>query len=100
MPTVKIYTSKDAGLLTAEPTTNYGTNASIAVGNVGTADADRSLLGFVVSTLANLTINSVQLKVFIQSVTASPNPSDCTFSLNALTRHDWVEAQATWNVYA
>src|SRR5512139_4080622 len=100
MATTTIYTSKDAGLLVASPTTNYGSNAALAVGNVGTADADRSLLAFDVSSLAHLTINAVYLKVYIQSVTSAPNPSACTFSLNALTRHDWVEAEATWNVYA
>lgn len=99
MATTTIYTSKDAGLLSAHPTTNYGSNAAIAVGNVGSVDTDRSLLGFTVSTLANLTINSVYLKVYIESITSSPSPSSCIFSLNALTRHDWVEAQATWNIY-
>jgi len=88
----------DNVLLSAFPTTNYGTSVNL---NVGRVDASggiyRSLLKFDCSALPNyITVTFALLRFYVYAVVGS---SGRTLWAYRLTRTDWTETGSTWNNY-
>lgn len=92
----------DTVLYSDTPTTNYATNIYYIVGDPNGSTARRGLIRFSgVSTIpAGSTITSVILSLN-KRATGYTSPAETSYTCR-LKRClvDWVEAQATWNVYA
>jgi hypothetical protein len=88
----------DARLSSASPTSNFGTDTSLAVGEADTTvNTGRSLVKFDLTSIpANATINSATLSLW----QFSDNSSNArTFRVYRSLRA-WVESQTTWNIYS
>jgi hypothetical protein len=88
----------DTYISDVNPTTNYGTAAVLYVGelNVG-ANILRTLIKFDLSSIpSGALINSATLSFY---TTGDYSDTDRTWAARRLKR-DWVEAQATWNIYS
>ncbi len=87
----------DTYLDNGETTTNYGTEVRISAGEDNTvARIYRTLIKFDLSSIpSNATITSATLSLTIE-LDRSSNARD--FKLYRVLR-DWVEAQATWNIW-
>lgn len=85
----------DTYLREASPTSNSGTATSFTVSPT-TASRTRSILKFDFSAVvpAGAVITLATLNLYCQSVLASR-----TITVYRLLRTDWVEAQATWNIF-
>ena len=90
--------AKDAYLKQDNPTNNYGAITSLQVQDY--VDTTwRTLLEFDISELPpGATLNSASLNLNYYSYTTT-DPVGKTIWAYKLTRPDWVEAQATWNIY-
>lgn len=89
-------TGVDARISLTSPTTNYNTDATLAIGDVG-AVLNRTLIKFDLSTIpAYASIISATLSLWTQSDN-SANARDV--KVYRILRN-WVEAQATWNIYS
>lgn len=90
--------SKDTYLNYPFPTSNYGTATSIFIseGNIYTK---RGILEFDISALpSGVTILSALLKLYYHWAAGASSTGKTTWAYK-LTRNDWVEAEATWNIY-
>lgn len=105
-PTTTIQPDATAGndtmMVSSTATTNYGTNAAIAIGDMAGASSAgyRTLIKFDLSSIpatARVLDAGVSLYEYSSSDTGGAG-SWATAMIRAL--RDWVEAQATWNVYA
>ena len=98
MTTLNIAPAKDTKLFVYAPTTNYGSAEDVVVIDGGTYGM-RSILEFSLSSLpAGAVISSATLKLYYY-YHAAANPVGKEISAFKLTRTDWVELQATWNIY-
>ena len=86
----------DGVIIENNPTTNYGTDIAILVSPLS-ANRRRALLKFDFSALvpAGATITVATLKLYNRSTRTAGR----TISVYRLLRTDWVETQATWNIY-
>lgn len=98
MAQTSLTSSADTMLLDTGATTNYSTETQMYVGEYnGGAQIGRSLVKFDLSSLSGKTISSATLRL-------TDLGSD--FASNTRTMHvyrllrNWVEAEATWNVYS
>jgi hypothetical protein len=92
----------DTFILSATPTTNYGTNALIAIGDSSAAAsaAYRILAKFDLSGIpANAKIITAALELNEYQAYDTAGTGSWTAALYAMLR-DWVEAEATWNQYS
>ena len=89
--------AKDTYITGAAPTTNYGTAIAMTFGDiVAGAVVFRGLMEFDISAVlgTGLTLSAAYLRVYQTSPTGS-------FSANVYKcKRTFIEAQATWNVYA
>lgn len=85
---------KDTYLQSSTPTTNYGTNATLIFGNLfGTVY--RTLIEFDISDIAaGSTISAAKI-----TFTINTGVNTVAGHVYRLLRSDWVEAEATWNIY-
>ena len=88
----------DNGILSDEPTINYGNAGYIFV-----SDWDvtwrRGLVEFDISSIpAGATIDSAILSLYY-TLYANTNPSGRTVYAYRLLRTDWSESQSTWNIF-
>ena len=99
-PTLTVQPSaKDTQLESEHPTTNYGTESRFNIRDY-VNKTRRSLLEFDISGLpSGATINSASLQLYYWAWEWLADPSGKTVWAYKLTRTDWVEAQATWNIY-
>lgn len=105
-PTTTIQPDATAGIDTMAiditPTTNYGTNAVLAVGDGSGAalSAYRTLIKFDLSTIP-AGARVVDAGIFLNEYSAADTAGVGSWAVDArrLLRN-WVEAQATWNIYA
>lgn len=88
----------DTHISDAAPTTNYGTSDEIVVGELATVvQTNRSLIKFDLSSIpSGATISSAVLSLWTKTDYATDNS---TFKVHRVKRN-WVEAQATWNIYS
>ena len=85
----------DTYITSENATTNYGTNATMRVGNQIDAYNNRGLLKFDLSTIpSSAIVSSAILTLTISTAWGAANV--------AIYRQKkaWVEAQATWNIYS
>ena len=101
MAILTIQPSAKDTFLNASPagrTINYGSNAEIELWDK-VDNALRSILEFDIPSLpAGATITSASLQLYYRAYNGA-NPSGKTAWAYKLTRTDWVELQATWNIY-
>lgn len=85
----------DTNLSKPSPTTNYGTSSTITVQPVPLGPV-RSILAFDFSAVvpAGATITLATLSLYCTFALASR-----TITVYRLLRTDWVETEATWNIY-
>lgn len=85
----------DGYLSESAPTTNYGTTTSVRIG-AQTSYHYRDLFKFDFSAVvpAGATITLARLSLYCLTTVASR-----TITVYRLLRTDWVENQATWNIY-
>lgn len=90
--------AKDNHMRQFVPTANYGTSVALYVRSHDLPDNnDRSILEFDISGLpADITLISATLSLYAWSFASVVGR---TYWAYKLTRIDWVEAQATWNIY-
>lgn len=90
--------TKDTNLASSTPAVNYGT--SVGIGAEGsTTQIVRALLQFSIAALPpGITINSASLQLYYIFAVAG-TPTGRTYNAYRLLRLDWVELQATWNIY-
>lgn len=98
MPTLTMPSSKDTFLRGNDAASNFGNMIMLFLfGNPGTIN--RSLLEFDISGLpVECVINSATLMLYYYSF-APPDPVGKITWAYKLTRTDWVELEATWNIY-
>ena len=95
----------DSFMRADSPTTNYGTLTYLYVQSYTTGGIHynvRSLLQFNLSGIpADAIIDTSQMSLYYYSnAGAGYDPVGRTYWCYALTRHNWVEAQVTWNIYS
>ena len=94
---------KDAQIYSGAATTNYGTNVACGSGDFGSGAAvlAHGLFAFDVSGIpAGAIVTSVTLSLWETTAASSGGaPASWAQELHRLLR-DWVEAEATWNVYS
>lgn len=91
-------TGLDTYLDQANPTTNYGGNATMTFGDVFVKSDgfEFPLLEFDISDItAGSTVTSASLDLFAESVVTGGFDS----RVQRIVRSDWSESQATWNIY-
>ncbi len=89
---------KDTLLRLQNPDTNWGTNASVVIGeDKGAVSHWRSLIQFDLSGLADNAIISAATFSLYATIDQADNAT--TFRVFRVKRA-WVEAEATWNVYS
>ena len=89
--------TKDTILDKGNPNNNYATSIYVAVYNVNAATIYRNLLHFDISDIpANAIFSQGDLILVCLLV---DNTTSRSVQLNRLSLTDWVEAQATWNIY-
>ncbi|GEM_PF-5690749 len=94
--TVTIETTKDTGLYSDVPTTNYGASTLIYV---STSNLRHGIFGFDLSTIPEAAIiTAASFQAYYASLTGG-DPVGNTVSCYRVTRNDWVENQATWYIY-
>ena len=90
--------NKDTWLEAYAPTENKGNNTTLCVSNYGDeiSKPDRIIINATLPVKSGYSIDKIRLALYKYSSTVFP-----TFYLNAhvLNRTDWVETQATWNIY-
>lgn len=94
--------SADTFILSATPTTNYGTNALITIGDSsGSASAAyRTLLKFDLSSIpTNAKILSAVLELYEYAAYDTAGTGSWSATLYSVLKN-WVEAEATWNNYS
>jgi hypothetical protein len=106
MPTVIIgdntgddFAGTDDSLLSqASPTTNYGSSNEIGATKFAGGDHYNTLLSFsgISSLPSSLSVSSVTLGLYLKNAGGA---STQTLSIKRLLRN-WIEAQATWNIFA
>jgi len=87
---------KDTLLNEATPDQNYGNNTIISV--YDGLLVHRSILEFALSTLAGKTPITATLSLYYYNWNTT-DPDGLTVWAYKLTRTDWIELQATWNIY-
>ncbi len=88
--------TKDCYLYQSSPTTNYGvTNNAVGIQSIANSVA-RGLVSFdfSASVPAGATITTATLSMYAYNVS-----SGMPIVVNRMLRNDWVENQATWNIY-
>jgi Disaggregatase related repeat len=89
--------TEDAMIVQGSPTSNEGTNVDLEIGKYGAGDHRHALIKF--SGLSNIsgpvTVSSATLFLYFATGTGSAR----TYGARRLLRN-WVEAQATWNIYS
>lgn len=94
-PTGTVGTS-NAQIREGNATTNYGSNSGFEVTKFAASDHTHALLKFDLSSVTGpVTVTSVTVGIYLQEDGGGTH----TVDLRRLLR-DWVEAQATWNIYA
>lgn len=79
----------------ANATTNNGSAANLGVLDYSGSDEQRAILKFDLTDLPdNSTITGAHLQCYIELISV-----DSTYGCYGLKR-DWVEAEATWNIYS
>lgn len=92
----------DTFILNATPTTNYGTNVLVAIGDSsGSANAAyRILIKFLLTSIpANAKVLTAALELNEYSAFDTAGTGSWAAHLYPLLRN-WVQAEATWNVYS
>lgn len=90
--------AKDAYLKQDNPTNNYGSITSLQIQDYE-LNTWRTLLEFDISELpGGATLNSASLELDYYSYTTT-DPVGKTIWVYKLTKQDWVQSQATWNIY-
>ena len=91
-------TGKDTLIDSGNPTTNYGTNVEMYIGNpVKTGTIYRSIIEFDISAIpAGSTILATSLLRLYVTVAGFASVAAHIYRLR---RSDWVELEATWNIY-
>jgi len=90
--------TKDTLIYQNAPTTNYGSSVTFSC-SPQTNYVSRSMIEFVISDIpagAVFSAATLQLYYFLWE---NLNPVGKTVWAYKLTRTDWVESQATWNIY-
>ena len=101
-PTLTLSMNKDTLINEAATTTNYGSSTFFAVNNrLLTAQRVYSLIEVSLSSLpAGSTVSTATFSAYYYTYDGtSLNPNGKACVLNPLRRADWVEAQATWDIY-
>ncbi len=89
---------KDAAIVSISPTTNYGSQANIVIERSNTTQVG-DLIEFDISALpAEVVIDSASLGLYYYQAILG-TPAGRTYNCYRVLRRDWVEAQATWNIY-
>lgn len=90
--------AKDAFIALSTPTTNYGAYGNLQLYDYN-VDVRRNILEFDISGLpGGATLDSANLQLYYYQYERL-DPSGQTVWAYKLTRTDWVESQATWNIY-
>ncbi len=90
-------TAVDTYILASSATTNFGTSATLRVGNEGGGTTDRALIKFDLSSIpSGSTIVSATLSLYCTTDTSINSRTYRVFRMIQA----WVETQATWNVYS
>jgi len=90
--------AKDSFVTLQFPTTNYGTNVTIALHD-HYLSPNRGILNFVIpSDISSASITSANLYLYYYGQD-NLNPTGKQVDCYKITRDDWVEAQVTWNIY-
>lgn len=95
--TIYVWPTKDTSLSQSANTTVYGLATAMYIKGNGTSSARaRLLIAFDVSSLIpeGATISAATLFLYCSTAVAGQ-----TFNAYRLLRTDWVEAEATWNIY-
>lgn len=89
--------AKDANIDSKHPDTPFGTDTWAEVGCY-LGDPERAIVEFDISELpSGATLNSATLSLY--KCGEDSNPEGRIYWAYKLTRTDWVESEATWNVY-
>jgi hypothetical protein len=91
--------AKDTYLYESAPTTNYGSGIGLAIfDKINTTI--RSILEFDISGLpVGATLITATLGVYYTGDTGWTSPTGVTVWAYKLSRTNWIEAEATWNIY-
>jgi hypothetical protein len=99
--TTTIYADKDTELEQDDPTKNLGSSVTVGIGYYGVNEAYRSIVEFPIdwgiTIPANATITSAVLSLYVYNTDVT-EPGKTVYA-QRLLRQDWVELQATWNIY-
>ena len=94
--------SADTFIVNVTPTTNYGTNALLAVGDSSASAnaAYRTLVKFSLTGIpSNAVVTAASLSLLEYAAYDTASAGSWSVSLYPLLRN-WVQAEATWNVYS
>ena len=92
----------DTRLISSAATSNFGTNNELNAGEYksGTNDIRRSLIKFNLSSIpSGATLDSVTLSLWTIAAGSTYANNNRTIRVYR-TKRNWVESQATWNVYS
>lgn len=89
---------EDAVIKEFTATTNYGSATDLEVSKWDTDDYSHTLIKFSgLSNLSGKTVTAATLYLYVESAKIAAPPQ--THTLRKLLR-DWVEGEATWNIYS
>jgi hypothetical protein len=90
----------DTQIVKEAPTNNYNTSVDMYIGTVNISGAIRGLIKFDLSSLASdVLITSATLHLYEDSASDAAGVGAHAVALHRVLRN-WVEAQATWNIYS
>lgn len=100
MSTLSITPSKDTGIRENQPNTNYGSQAYGYTWD-RLNNANRTIISFDISSLpANIVLSTCMLSLTAYSKIGADNTGKIMQFCKLTTGDSWVQAQATWNIYA
>lgn len=98
MTTYNYPPSADTMILSAVPTTNYGSNVALHTGSVNGSEKRRSLLRWNISGLSGEQVDTDgTLGIYLNYDGASASQNLKAYLVRAA--RDWVDLQATWNIF-
>lgn len=87
----------DTRIVDTDANGNYGTADKVVIGKYSTTSTSRALIKFDLSSIpSSATIISATLSFYVKADNATASDTISVYR----TKRNWVETQATWNIYS